>query len=100
MVAIHARSGLDVHHPTLAGWVGRASFHIRPLYECLASEPKKLQILGVDETPVQVLDPKRGRTKTGYMRTMARDEQAWCRSHSALLGQEPLPGLGLTPAQV
>ena len=39
---------------------------------------KTSQNLGVDETPVRVLDPGRGKTKTGYLWTMARDERAWC----------------------
>ena len=75
---IYARSGLDMHRSTLAGWVGKASFHLRALYDCLASELKKSQNLGVDETPIRVLDPGRGKTKTGYLWTMARDERAWC----------------------
>ena len=75
---IYARSGLDVHRSTLADWVGKASFHIRPVFDCLARELKGSQNLGVDETPVRVLDPGRGKTKTGYMWTMARDERAWC----------------------
>ena len=73
-----ARSGLDVHRSTLAGWVGKTAFHLRPLVECLAAELKTSANLGVDETPVRVLDPGRGKTKTGYLWTMARDERAWC----------------------
>ena len=73
-----ARSGIDVHRSTLAGWVGKTAFHLRPLVECLAAELKTSHNLGVDETPVRVLDPGRGKTKTGYMWTMARDERAWC----------------------
>ena len=75
---ILARSGLDVHRSTLAGWVGTTAFHLRPLVECLAAELKTSHNLGVDETPVRVLDPGRGKTKTGYLWTMARDERAWC----------------------
>ena len=75
---IYARSGLDVHRSTLADWVGKASFHIRPVFDCLTRELKGSQNLGVDETPVRVLDPGRGKTKTDYMWTMARDERAWC----------------------
>ena len=75
---ILARSGLDVHRSTLAGWVGKTAFHLRPLVECLAAELKTSQTLGVDETPVRVLDPGRGKTKTGYLWAMARDERAWC----------------------
>ncbi len=33
--------------------------------------------LGLDETPVLVLDPGRGKTGTGYLWTMARDERGW-----------------------
>ena len=75
---ILARSGIDVHRSTLAGWVGKTAFHLRPLVECLAAQLKTSHNLGVDETPVRVLDPGRGKTKTGYMWTMARDERAWC----------------------
>ena len=33
--------------------------------------------LAVDETPVPVLDPGRGRTKIGYFWSMARDDRPW-----------------------
>jgi len=75
---IFARCGLDVHRSTLAGWVGKASFHLRALTECLAAELKTSRTLGVDETPVRVLDPGRGKTKTGYLWAMVRDERSWC----------------------
>ena len=72
-----ARSGLDLHRSTLADWVGKASFHLRPVVECLAAELKKSDKLFMDETTVAVLDPGRGRTKTGYLWTMARDDRPW-----------------------
>ena len=72
-----ARSGLDLHRSTLADWVGKASFHLRPVVECLAAELKKSDKLFMDETTVAVLDPGRGRTKTGYLWTMARDDRRW-----------------------
>ena len=31
----------------------------------------------MDETPVPVLDPGRGRTKTGYLWVLARDDRGW-----------------------
>ena len=52
---ILARSGIDVHRSTLAGWVGKTAFHLRPLVECLAAQLKTSHNLGVDETPVRVL---------------------------------------------
>ena len=74
---IYARSGIDVHRSTLALWVGKGSFELRPVYECLKGELKTSNNLGLDETTVRVLDPGRGKTKTGYMWTMARDERGW-----------------------
>ncbi|MDE0456877.1 MAG: transposase, partial [Chromatiales bacterium] len=74
---IYARSGIELHRSTLADWVGKASFHLRPVYECLKAELKPSNHLGLDETTVRVLDPGRGKTKTGYMWTMARDERGW-----------------------
>ncbi len=74
---IFARSGIELHRSTLADWVGKASFHLRPVFECLKTELKTSSTLGLDETTVRVLDPGRGKTKTGYMWTMARDERGW-----------------------
>ena len=74
---IYARSGIELHRSTLALWVGKGSFELRPVYECLKGELKTSNNLGLDETTVQVLDPGRGKTKTGYMWTMARDERGW-----------------------
>jgi transposase len=37
-----------------------------------------VQIIGTtDETPLPVLDPGRGQTKTGYFWAMARDDRPW-----------------------
>ena len=74
---IYARCGIDLHRSTLADWVGKASFQLRPVFECLKAELKTSNTLGLDETTVRVLDPGRGKTKTGYLWTMARDERGW-----------------------
>ncbi len=74
---IYARLGLELHRATLANWVGKASFHLRPVVDCLAADLKRSGKLGVDETPVPVLDPGRGKAKKGYMWTMVRDERPW-----------------------
>ena len=55
----------------------RARSSVRPVYECLKAELKTSNTLGLDETTVRVLDPGRGKTKTGYLWTMARDERGW-----------------------
>ncbi len=46
----------------------------------------------VDETTVRVLDPGRGKTKTGYMWTMARDERAWSGADPPGVIYEYAPG--------
>ena len=74
---IYERSGVEVHRATLATWVGQASFHLRPVVDCLKDELKKSDHLGLDETTIRVLDPGRGKTKTGYMWTLVRDERHW-----------------------
>ena len=72
-----SRQGIDLDRSTLADWVGRAVFELRPLFERLAEHLKASTTLFMDETPVPVLDPGRGRTKTGYLWALARDERPW-----------------------
>ena len=74
---IYARSGLDLDRSTLAGWVGKASFHLQPVADRLARHLKTSSKLFMDETRAPVLDPGRGRTKTGWLWALARDDRAW-----------------------
>ena len=74
---ILARSGLDIHRSTLADWMGVAGFHLGPVVDCLAEHLKASTKLFMDETTAPVLDPGRGRTKTGYLWALARDDRGW-----------------------
>ena len=74
---IYARSGVDLDRSTLAGWVGKASFHLTPVVDRLAWHLKQSGQLFMDETRAPVLDPGRGKTKTGYLWALARDERPW-----------------------
>ena len=67
--------GINIDRSTLAFWVGYAAAELAPLYELLKEHLLSSSRLAVDETPVPVLDPGRGRTKTGYFWTMARDDR-------------------------
>ena len=80
---IYARSGLELDRSTLAGWVGKAAFHLGPVYDRLKAALKTSSNLGLDETTVRVLDPGRGKTKTGYLWTMVRDERGLVRTGPA-----------------
>jgi len=74
---ILARSGVNIHRSTLADWVGVAAFHLRPVVDRLAENLKSSGKLFMDETTAPVLDPGRGRTKTGYLWALARDDRGW-----------------------
>ncbi|MYF86468.1 MAG: IS66 family transposase [Rhodospirillaceae bacterium] len=75
--AIYARSGLDLDRSTLAGWVGKAAFHLRPVADRLARHLRQSSKLFMDETRAPVLDPGRGRSKIGWLWALARDDRAW-----------------------
>ena len=55
-------------------WVGRAAFLLRPIHEQLLGHLKASSKLFADETTAPVLDPGRGRTKTGQLFAYARDD--------------------------
>ena len=74
---ILARAGLDLHRAVLAGWVGKAAFHLKPVVDRLAEHLKRSGKLFMDETTAPVLDPGRGTTKTGYLWALARDDRPW-----------------------
>jgi transposase len=87
MMAPH---GLALDRSTLAFWVGYAGAELFPLYERLKANLLSSAKISVDETTAPVLDPGRGRTKTGYFWAIARDERPWC-------GDDP-PGVAYTYA--
>jgi transposase len=74
---IYARQGIDLDRSTLADWVGRAAWHLRPLHERLLMRLKSSGRLFADETTVPVLDPGRGRTKTGQLWAYVADDRPW-----------------------
>ena len=74
---IMARSGIQIDRSTLAGWVGKAAFHLGPVVDRLADHLKRSTKLFMDETTAPVLDPGKGKTKTGYLWALARDDRRW-----------------------
>jgi len=74
---IYARQGVNLDRSTLADWVGKAAFLLRPIHERLFERLKASTKLFADETTAPVLDPGRGRTKTGQLFAYARDDRPW-----------------------
>ena len=74
---IFARQGVELDRSTLANWVGGAVWWLEPLQARLAEHVFASQTLFADDTPIPVLDPGRGRTKTGRLWVYARDDRPW-----------------------
>src|SRR6202521_1839289 len=74
---IFARHGVEIDRSTLANWVGSACWWLEPLQARLAAHVFGSTKLFADDTPIPVLDPGRGRTKTGRLWVYARDDRPW-----------------------
>ena len=74
---IYSRQGIELDRSTLADWVGRAAWHLRPVHARLLAHLRSSSKLFADETTAPVLDPGRGRTKTGQLWAYARDDRPW-----------------------
>jgi transposase len=74
---IFARHGVDLERSTLAGWVGGACWWLEALHDRLCKNVFGSEHLFADDTPVPVLDPGRGRTKTGRLWVYAREQRGW-----------------------
>ena len=74
---IYARQGITLDRSTLADWVGRAAFTLRPVHARLLEQLKQSTKLFADETTAPVLDHGRGRVKKGQLWAYARDERPW-----------------------
>ena len=72
---IYAREGVDLDRSTLADWVGAASKLLRPLIEEVSRHVTAATKLHADDTPVPVLAPGNGKTKTGRLWTYVRDDR-------------------------
>jgi transposase len=72
---IYAREGVELDRSTLADWVSGTSQLFGPLVEALRRHVMAAQKLHADDTPVPVLAPGNGKTKTGRLWTYVRDDR-------------------------
>jgi hypothetical protein len=72
---IYARQGVEIPRSTLAGWVGAASDLLSPLVDAIQKHVLAGRKLHADDTPIPVLSPGSGKTKTGRLWTYVRDDR-------------------------
>jgi transposase len=72
---IYAREGVELDRATMAAWVGKVTALASPLVEAVADHVMAAEKLHVDDTPVPVLAPGTGKTKTGRLWVYLRDER-------------------------
>ena len=72
----HARDGVDLDRALLAGWVGAAIALLRPLVDAIERHVLAATKLHADDTPIPVLAPGNGKTKTARLWTYVRDDRS------------------------
>lgn len=72
---IYAREGVDLDRALLASWVGAASALLRPLVDAIRRHVLVATKLHADDTPIPVLAPGNGKTKTARLWTYVRDDR-------------------------
>jgi transposase len=91
---ILARQGVRIERSTLAQWVGAAAAELQPLHDHLLAGLKASPKLFCDETRCPVLDPGRGKTKTGFLWAIARDDRPWAGNDPPAVAYSYAPGRG------
>jgi transposase len=76
-VRILSRQGITLDRSTLANWVGRACWWLQPIYDLLVGTVLSSPKVFADDTTLPVLEPGRGRTKTGRLWCYAVDDRPW-----------------------
>jgi transposase len=99
---IYAREGVELERSTLADWLGGVARLVQPLVDALGRYVLGANKLHADDTPVPVLEPGRGVTKTGRLWTYVRDDRpagsadapaVWFRYSPDRKGEWPLAHL-------
>jgi len=75
---IYARDGLDLDRSTLSDWVGQAAWLLQPIVERIRCHVFAAEKIHGDDTPVPVLEPGLGRTRTGRLWVYVRDDRPFC----------------------
>jgi transposase len=72
---IYARSGVELDRSTLAGWVAKGNELLDPLVAAIRRYVVANDKVHGDDTPVKVLAPGTGKTRTGRLWVYVRDDR-------------------------
>lgn len=72
---IYRRAGIDLERATLASWVRECAKLLQPLADAVGRYVREAQKIHTDDTPVPVLEPGRGKTRTARLWTYVRDDR-------------------------
>jgi transposase len=95
---IYAREGVEIDRSTMAGWVEQVHDLLDPLVAALGRYVLAAQKVHADDTPVKVLAPGEGKTRTGRLWVYVRDDRpagssapaaAWYRYSPNRKGEHP-----------
>jgi transposase len=75
--AILAREGIEIERATLADWVGHVAWWVMPLAELIGAQVMAAPVIHTDDTPIAVLAPGNGKTRTGRLWAYVVDERSW-----------------------
>jgi transposase len=91
---ILGRHDVPIERSTLAQWVGSGAAALEALYSHMVRSLKSSAKLFADETRCPVLDPGRGKTKSGYLWAIARDDRPWGGTAPPAIAYSYAPGRG------
>jgi transposase len=94
-----ARQGIEIGREVLAGWLGAAACEVRPVVARMREILLGSVRLFADETTMPVLDPGRGKTKTGFAWAIARDDRPWGGTEPPAVVFHYAPGRGAEHAR-
>ena len=62
--AIYQREGVELDRSMMANWLGHCAWLVRPFNEAIGNYVKAAPVIHADDTPVKMLAPGAGKTKT------------------------------------
>jgi transposase len=74
---IYARQHVEIDRQTMADWMGHAAWWFAPVADLIGVHVMAAPAIHSDDTPVPVLAPGLGRTRTGRLWNYVVDERPW-----------------------